>query len=287
MSLRKSQFAALSAAMALLFVGCAVPESRVAVRTDTTPSVAFEPGVKQIDLARGLWGTQSITPPIGLVTVREGNLIGRTIDADGVPYLTVEYLLVDPNTGDARYAVSTSNEFGDYLLVPLSALRITPWAVSLDATPRTLRTMPKFSAGDLEHRYPRTALAVPIAAPPPIAAVSVLPPAAVTAAPPPHPEALQLTRRGSVVGYPVFDSYGQPIGTVDAVAAVAITGEVHYVIVAGPSFGVGNYIVVPATSARLAGERVMLVGGLANWTQAPRYRSEQVPQVFGALGTAD
>ena len=92
----------LSLLAALLATGC-VGDPNGPVRTDTTKSVAYQGGMQQIDLTRGVWGTQSIDPPPGLVTVRQGDLIGRTVnDSSGTGVLTVEYLLVDPATGDAR-----------------------------------------------------------------------------------------------------------------------------------------------------------------------------------------
>lgn len=100
-------------------------------------------------------------------------------------------------------------------------------------------------------------------------------------APAPVP-ALQLRDTGSVVGFPVTDSVGQPVGTVQAVAAERGSGEVRYLIVASPNFGFGNYISVPATSAQTTGDRVVLNGPAVAWMQAPRYASPQISQMYGA-----
>lgn len=277
----------ISLVAALMVAGC-VGEPNGPVRTDTTKSVAYQPGVQQIDLTRGVWGTQSIDPPPGLVMVRQGDLIGRTVnDSSGTGVLTVDYLLVDPTTGDARYAVTSGNRMGDYLVIPLSALRITPYAVSVDASDRTLSTMPRLSGNELERRYPRTTLTGATA---PFGTATGFPSTAVSSPMwpvSPNAEQLQLVHRGSVIGYPVVDSFGQRVGTVDTVAVRPSTGEVRYAIVSGVSFGPGNYIAVPAESAQTTGGRVIVAGSLANWDQAPRYRSEQVQQTFGVLGNVN
>jgi hypothetical protein len=87
---------------------------------------------------------------------------------------------------------------------------------------------PKYSLAELERRYPRSAVVAgaPVAPLPPVAAPAPLPTVA---------EPLQLVRRGSVVGYPVVDSVGHPVGTVEAVAAIPATGEVRYAVITGPS----------------------------------------------------
>jgi len=61
------------------------------------------------------------------------------------------------------------------------------------------------------------------------------------------------------------------------------TGEVRYAVVSGPAFGIGNYIAVPSTSTQLVAGRVVVANTLANLTQMPRYRSEELPQTLGAL----
>lgn len=226
-------------AAALTLAACVPPDDGL-VRTDTTPSVAFQ-GSGAIDYNRGVWGAQPITPPPGLVLVRQGNLIGRTVeDAAGNGLAWVEYLLVEPATAEARYAVAASNRYGDYVAIPLSAARVTPSTLVVDANERTLVMAPKFTIAELERRYPRTAvLPAPMAPLPQVVAPAPLPPVA---------EPLQLVRRGSVVGYPVVDSVGHPVGTVEAVAAVPATGEVRYAVISGPSIGFGQYIVVPAAT---------------------------------------
>lgn len=152
--------------------------------------------------------------------------------------------------------------------------------------------MPKHSLAELESRYPRTTLsAVTAVVVPgmPAATLATLPPVPTVAAAPvptgsPALEPLRLAHRGGVVGYPVVDSLGQPVGTIDAVATVPGTGEVRCAIISGPTFGPGFYIAALASSTGAAEGRVVLAGTLATWNQAPRYRSEQVQQSFGPLG---
>jgi hypothetical protein len=274
--------AAIASAAALSLLAACVPPDDGSVGTYATPSVAFQ-GNAALDLDRGIWGTQPVTPPAGLVMVRQGDIVGRNIeDRAGNPIAWIEYLLVEPATGDARYAVASSNRFPNYVAVPLSAVRIMPTAVVIDGSERTLVLAPKYTLVELDRRYPRTVLTTQVhTGLPPVAPVVGLPPAA-----PVQPvEPLQLVRRGSVVGMPVIDVSGQPVGHVDAVAAVPATGEVRYAVIAGPTLGLGQYIVVPATTTSMSGGRVVLNGAPGAWWQAPRYRSDQVQMTYGALGT--
>jgi hypothetical protein len=100
--------------------------------------------------------------------------------------------------------------------------------------------------------------------------------------PPVQPAAiLQLRQTGSVVGFPVIDSAGQPIGFVQAVAAERVSGEIRYLVIAGPSLGLGYYISVPAANTQIAGNHVVLNGPVGVWTQAPRYASQQLNEMYG------
>jgi len=267
-----------------------------AVRTDAVP---YQANAK-LDMVAGTWGSQPLTPPLGLVSATNSDLIGRNIaDTSGTNVLTIEKLLVEPTTGNARYAVTSMNHFSDKVVIPFSALQISPMQIRVDASKETLANMPKFASSELDRNYPATALVAPVAVvvpstslyAPAVTPLSPLPPVPVmsttvtTTTVPVGVEPLQLARRGSVVGQPVYDSLGQPIGTVSAVAATPSNGEVRYVLVSGPSFGAGNDIAIPAASASAASGRVVLSAPLAQWQQAPRYRAEVVPQVFGSLGT--
>ncbi len=266
------------------------------VRTDAVP---YQANAK-LDMVAGTWGSQPLTPPLGLVSATNSDLIGRNVaDTSGTNVLTIEKLLVEPTTGNARYAVTSMNHFSDKVVIPFSALQISPMQIRVDASKETLANMPKFASSELDRNYPATALVAPVAVvvpstslyAPAVTPLSPLPPVPVmsttvtTTTVPVGVEPLQLARRGSVVGQPVYDSLGQPIGTVSAVAAAPSNGEVRYVLVSGPAFGAGNDIAIPAASASAASGRVVLSAPLAQWQQAPRYRAEVVPQVFGSLGT--
>ncbi len=266
------------------------------VRTDAVP---YQANAK-LDMVAGTWGSQPLTPPLGLISATNSDLIGRNVaDTSGTNVLTIEKLLVEPTTGNARYAVTSMNHFSDKVVIPFSALQISPMQIRVDASKETLANMPKFASSELDRNYPAAALVAPVAVvipstslyAPTVTPLSPLPPVPVmsttvtTTTVPVGVEPLQLARRGSVVGQPVYDSLGQPIGTVSAVAAAPSNGEVRYVLVSGPAFGAGNDIAIPAASASAASGRVVLSAPLAQWQQAPRYRAEVVPQVFGSLGT--
>jgi sporulation protein YlmC with PRC-barrel domain len=109
-----------------------------------------------------------------------------------------------------------------------------------------------------------------------VATTAPIPPVAPT-------PTLQLRNAGSVVGYPVVDSMGQPVGTVQAVAAERLTGTVRYLVVASPSFGVGSYISVPAVNAQTTGDRVVLNAPMATWAASPRYGSQQISEMYGSF----
>lgn len=111
---------------------------------------------------------------------------------------------------------------------------------------------------------------------PTVAVVAPIPPVA------PAP-ALQLRSTGSVVGLPVVDQAGQSIGIVQAVAAERGSGDIRYLVIAGPSFGLGYYITVPAANAQTTGNRVVLDAPAVTWMQAPRYASAQINEMYGAF----
>jgi sporulation protein YlmC with PRC-barrel domain len=245
------------------------------------------------DFNRGVWAGQSINPPSGLLSAQQGPLVGRTVtNTRGPSPLVIDYVLVDPSTGTANYAVVATKQSRDYVIIPVSALRQSPTAITVDASEYTMTNLPHVQVAELERRYPHTILtAAPSSAPavgalPPVAAVPSLPPATL---PPVSPsvEALQLYHRGSVAGMPVYGSDGQPIGTVDAVSVTPATGAIQYLIISNPSWGFNNMIVVPASSAQMAGDRIVLAGSTMSWLQSTRYSNDQVHQTFGSLGTVN
>jgi len=238
----------------------------------------------QPDFAQGSWDGQSIVPPAGLLTAYQGDLVDRRVDNTAGPTpLTVSATLIDPINAQPHYVVLSGPPDIAPVIVPLNALAISPAAIQMTATHYALRTLPNFpTLAALELQYPRTVITTPVVAQTP-AALGTLPPVAplpaVSTAGP-----LQLARAGSVVGMPVIDSAGTPIGQVAAVAIVPATGEVRFAIVAGPSFGPGWYIAVPAVQAQAAAGQVVVTGTLNQWMQGPRYRGEQLPQAIGVIG---
>jgi sporulation protein YlmC with PRC-barrel domain len=93
-----------------------------------------------------------------------------------------------------------------------------------------------------------------------------------------------MMRMGSVVGMPVVDSAGTPLGRIAAVAVVPATGVVRFAIVSNPNFGAGYYVAVPAQQASAGAGQVVVTGSAAQWMQAPRYRGDQLSQAIGAIG---
>jgi hypothetical protein len=239
----------------------------------------------QPDFVRGTWDGQTIVPPAGLLTAYQGDLIGRRVENHiGRPSLTVWATLIDPVTAQPRYVVLAGAPGLSVTIVPVNSLAVTPTSIQMTATDYTLHTLPSFpTLAALETQYPRTVITTPMvvqSAPGPGMLPPVLPPPALGVAAAP----LQLVRAGSVVGMPVIDAAGVPIGRVDAVAIVPITGEVRFAIVSGPSLGTGWYIAVPATQAQANAGQVVLTGTLDQWMQAPRYRGDQLPQAIGVVG---
>jgi hypothetical protein len=194
--------------------------------------------------------------------------------------MTVQYVLADPASLQPQYiAASSSAEPGNYVILPFAPLNTMGPQITANTTPQTVAMLPHMTAAQIEnHRLaqlpPPALAAVPV--------ISGLPPVTQPLQPMTQPP-LALVHRGSVVGMPVVDSLGQPIGQVEALATQPGTGEVRYAVITGPAFGTGNYIAVPSASTQLVAGRVVVASTLANLTQMPRYRSEELPQTLGAL----
>lgn len=239
----------------------------------------------QIDVDRGVWGNQPLVPPSGLVSTKQSDLIGRKVfGANNASFGAVDSVLVDPISGKAQYASVYRNGYNDFVLIPITAMQISPSWITVDASDRQLSSMPHLTAVDMDARYSARTAAAPMPATTLPPAVSGVPPIYGTPAPLPPAEQLQISRRGSVVGWTVVDTYGQMVGSVDSVSIVPGTGEVRYAVVSGPSIGMGYYIVVPAASMQAVNGRVVLNPTLPNWNQSPRYTSDQVQQTYGRLG---
>ena len=246
------------------------------------------PVPNQPDFNTGLWNGESIAPPAGMLTAYQGPLIGRRVDnAAGATPFTVVATIVEPTAGRPRYVVLQGPLSPYLVIVPINALLISPTAIQLTATDYTLRTLPNYpSLEAVQSQYPRTVITA-VVQPPPAPTPGLLPPVL----PPPvtgSPTAggpLEFARSGSVVGMSAVDQTGAPVGEVAAVAVVPTTGEVRYAILAGPDFGPGYYVAVPAGQAISSQGRVVLSGTLQQWLQAPRYRGDQLPPAIGAIGT--
>ena len=236
----------------------------------------------QPDFAAGTWDGQAIVPPPGLLTNFQGVYIGRRIDNSiGESPLYIKAVLVDPTAAQPSYVIASGVPSGELVIIPLTALQITATTITVSATHSTLDGLPNYpTIGAIEAAYPRTVVTAPTAAPPPAPMVNTIPP--IMPAPVGGYGPLTLARAGSVVGLSVIDSSGMPVGRVDEVAVVPATGEVRYAIIEGPSFGPGYYIAVPSAAASVAGGQLVITGSLASWTQAPRYRDDQLPQMLGA-----
>ncbi len=246
------------------------------------------PVPNQPDFASGMWDGESITPPPGMLTAYQGELIGRRVDnTAGATPLTIVATIVEPNQARPRYVVLQGPNASSYVVIaPINALVVTPSTIQITATDYTLRTLPNYpSMQAVQAQYPRTVITavVPPAPSPSMASLPPVLPPPVTGSPTAGGP-LQFARMGSVVGLPVVDQAGTPVGQVTAVAVVPTTGEVRYAIVSGPSFGPGYYIAVPAGQAIDSSGEVVLSGTLQQWQQAPRYRGDQLPPAIGAIG---
>jgi len=235
------------------------------------------------NFAQGVWSGQSIFPSTSLLTSRQGPLIGRTIyTTSGYGPLVVHYELIDPATAAPQYVAASVQGRNEYAIIPVSALQVSATDISVHANDTAMANLPHMSTEDLEQRYPRTVVTTPTEpnlAQVPRFGLQPLPGALGTAGAGP----LQLSQQANVVGMRVVDSFGQEVGTINAVATEPSTGEVRYAIVSGPSFGLGNYIAVPASSAHVNGSQVVLNGSLAAWMQSPRYQTSQLPTMFGPV----
>lgn len=245
----------------------------------------------QPDFSAGLWDGQTLVPQGGLLTAYQGDLIGRRVDNTAGPTpLSISATIVDPVQAQPRYVVLSGAPTSAAVIAPISAVAISPTTIHITATDYTLGNLPQFpTLAALEHHYPRTvitAVAQPAPSPMVSAVIGALPPVM----PPPVVGSvaigtpLQFSRMGSVVGMPVIDSAGTPVGQVDAVAIVPNTGEVRFAVITGPNFGPGYYIAVPAGQAQINAGQVVISGSINQWLQAPRYRGDQLAPAVGAVG---
>jgi sporulation protein YlmC with PRC-barrel domain len=242
----------------------------------------------QPDFNTGMWDGETVLPASGMLTAYQGPLIGRRVDnTAGATPLAVVATIVEPSAAHPQYVVLRGPNSPYLVIVPINALVISPSAISLTATDYTLRTLPNYpSLEAVQAQYPRTVITAVAPPPAPTASPGLLP----AVLPPPVAGSptvggpLQFARAGSVVGLPVVDQAGTPVGQVTAVAVVPTTGEVRYAIVAGPNIGPGYYLAVPAAQAVSSQGEVVVSGTAQQWFQSTHYRGDQLPPAIGAIG---
>jgi hypothetical protein len=91
--------------------------------------------------------------PANLVRVARNDLVGRSIQSTGSTLHTIHYVLADPNTGAPRYVLASANDPGSYLMIPLSALQVTPGGSISDASHGRIGQFPEISQTYMEHRF--------------------------------------------------------------------------------------------------------------------------------------
>ncbi len=261
---------AVSMVAASFVAACSTPQAYQPSYRANPTAANYPAGPEAIDYTHGMWGTQPLRPPAGLVLSTQGALVGHTVfDRNGVAVGSITAVLEDAANLQVRYVIASSSQYPDDLVIPFTAINVTDNGVAVGASLEMLMQMPRYSYVFITQTYPMATAVVP----PPAVAPAPVPPIAPVAP-------LRLAYAGSIVGYPVTDSMGQPLGRVEAVAVVPTTGEVRYAIVANPSFGLGSYIEVPAADARTMAGNVVVAGTNANWMQAPRYTSDQLRLQF-------
>jgi sporulation protein YlmC with PRC-barrel domain len=232
-----------------------------------------------VNFAQGTWGPQPIVPPTGLVHSPYDGMVGATIATRSrLGALKVEAVLVDPRDGLVDYVIARPVErTTDLVAIPISAVESNSRGLYVDATDYTINALPHMTVAQLETSYAPGS----VAAAPGYAGPGYYPPGVG-----PRPiagEQLRLSRRGNLVGSQVVDGAGAPLGTVSSVALRPATGEVRFLIVAGPTLG-PDFIAIPYGNSTPSNGRIVVNGTAAGWMQMPRYRGDQVVQVFGTLG---
>jgi hypothetical protein len=207
-----------------------------------------------LDLYHGTWGQDGVRPPPGLTQAESSEMLGRTISTSDGASLPVKSVLQDA-TGHQRYVLVPDPRSEDLIVVPVSALAVTPDGMRLTGGQKDLVWLQHHPADIVERLYPRqTAKGAdkdPLAGSP--LAVPMIHISTVT----PVPESLAIMHDSRVVGLPVVDSDGASAGTVDALAVVPWTGQVLYGLITGPQYGPDGYIFVPVTGFHLADGRVV------------------------------
>ena len=236
----------------------------------------------RLDLYRGTWGGDGVRPPPNMMQAESSDLLGRMIVTSDGASLPVKAVLQD-GAGRQRYVLVPDPRSEDLVVVPVSALAVTPEAIRLDGGQKELVWLQHHPADIVERLYPRqTAKGSdqhPLAGSP-LAVPTVYIPTVT-----PVPESLIVVHDSRVVGLPVVDSAGVTAGTVDAIAVVPWTGQVLYGLITGPQYGEGGYIFVPVDGFHLADGRVVAVGiSAAELAQLRHYNHHDDPlHMTGAM----
>lgn len=251
-------------------------------------TIVHQPGSASADLNRGVWGSQPISPPSGLVMAETGDLVGQKVyDGSGTSFGTIRRLLVDPRTGLAHYVVVSTPEVGGaYIPVPISAIELS--SMKIDMAADDIRLIQASSMGELERRYPVATLAVPlvvgpVALAPTTTVVTTTPGVAagsgtVVTVPP-----YRITQGGDWVGRAETDSSGELIGVVDYLLTDPAAGAVRQAAVSGGSIGRGDYVLIPAANLRMATGRLISDQSKAAVLSAPRLQQAELLQRYGPV----
>ena len=257
-------------------------------------TVVYRPASPSVDLDRGMWGSQPLTPPRGLVTVEASELVGRTVyDGSGTSFGTIRRLLVDPGTGLAHYAVvSTPEVAGAYIPVPMSAIDLA--SMEIDMAADDIRLIQAYGMGELERRYPVAALTAPLVVGPVAMAPAGTTTTIVTRSDglaagastattvPPY----RMTQGGDWVGRAVMDPTGELIGIVDYLLTDPGAGAVRQAAVSGGPIGRNNYVLIPAANLRLATGRLIADQSVTALLNSPRLRQAELIQRYGPVVAA-
>ena len=254
-------------------------------------SVVYRPASPSVDLDRGMWGPQPLTPPSGLVMIDASELVGRRVhDGSGTSFGTIRRLLVDPGTGLAHYAVvSTPEVSGSYIPVPMSAIDLS--SMEIDMAANDIRLIQAYRMGELERRYPVAALTAPLVVGPVAMAPAMTTTTIVTRSDgaaagastattvPPY----RMTQGGDWVGRAVMDPTGELIGIVDYLLTDPGTGAVRQAAVSGGQIGRNDYVLVPAANLRLAAGRLVADQSVTALLNAPRLRQAELIERYGPV----
>ena len=252
-------------------------------------TIVYQSTSPSVDLNRGMWGSQPISPPSGLVMVEDSELVGRKVyDGSGTSFGTIRRVLADPRTGLAHYAVVSTPEVGGaYIPVPISAIDLNSMKIGMAAN--DIRLIQAYSMGELERRYPTAALSAPLV----VSSVAMVPATTVTTttttAPPANSTTIvttppyRMTQSGDWVGRAVTDPSGELIGVVDYLLTDPATGAVRQAAVSGGAIGRSSYVLIPAPNLRIASGRLVADQSLSALLNTPRLQQAELIQRYGPV----